>query len=896
MASASLKQLASLRMDNKTHLLVFAFIAIPGSPYLVLSGIPLLGKLEAALFCFVAIAIATQWMRTRQTIVVAPASTRSQASKTILIVLISAKLISLFAFPLQSGFEACYKSLYNPESGCEKSYNNPFFRNDDVNQIGDISRVDKHINFRSTNSNKIAKTGTNSSNWNLPFANEYPRLADLWLTRIPFEVQFAGVIDSDSDGFLPIEFTGDINVETSNFTYNGESYTELSRFVIPIKAGRTAVKIKYRYTDNENTAIPQSEPKPRGPYAHLVLGKVVQGKTHIEQELNVSGWVVDSKTKRDVASVVLQNTNGEIVASSSKTVRTDVNEALLIPNEFLPGYQFQLLLDGDTESEQFEVVAILQNGDQETISDVYVTRNGAMFKEPVIKDRPLNRLVSSTDFVDASLSQSIELSTAKRTVPPSLLSRMFFDLLDITQLAIGLLLLLVATISNSQRLRRGLIFGSVSIGWLLAISLVARLTQTELHLLQVVGVVLYAGFYFYRNVNGLFLGLFISCNALFFGKLLQILREQHGLGDANWWGFQIFRTRDSDWFVYQGYARQIFKAESLQGGENTFYFMPGMRYLVFISHILFGENDVLIALIGGIGLPLTLIALVLLLGRSISAKHRPIGLVMLAALSVYLSNSTIIDLSMYTAAEIPAWLLIVLGCLMVFHRDRTPWKQFLGLAVLGLSANLRPNYSVMIFWLFLVAIFVTVSELKPLLVCLTRVTRMVLAFSLTFFLSFFHNLWYGLERTLFTNIADPNQTDFPPRELLHFFGNPEMRTLVVNKIGQALQWDQADKNFGLFVVVLAVQLCWLVGFGNLLIFGKNRAIAALFATTPFVLLASYMPFSYTWIPIRHFFMLFLTLIISYLVAAGFQRPQGEPKPTGYNEDGLVPSGQVIEGS
>ena len=189
-----------------------------------------------------------------------------------------------------------------------------------------------------------------------------------------------------------------------------------------------------------------------------------------------------------------------------------------------------------------------------------------------------------------------------------------------------------------------------------------------------------------------------------------------------------------------------------------------------------------------------------------------------------------------------------------------------------------------------------ISAETPLLVCFTRVMRMVLAFSLTFLLSFFHNLWYGLERTLFTNIADPNQTDFPPRELLHFFGNSEMRTLVVDKIGQALQWDQVGKNLGLFIVVVAVQLCWLVGFGNLLIFGKNRAIAALFATTPFVLLASYMPFSYTWIPIRHFFMLFLALIVSYLVAAGFHRPQGEPKPSEYNKDALVPSGQLIEGS
>ena len=73
-----------------------------------------------------------------------------------------------------------------------------------------------------------------------------------------------------------------------------------------------------------------------------------------------------------------------------------------------------------------------------------------------------------------------------------------------------------------------------------------------------------------------------------------------GLADAPWWGFQLFRGRDSDWFVAQGYGRRIFIDASLNGGENLFYFQPATRYLVFIQHILFGENDVLLGVLMGV--------------------------------------------------------------------------------------------------------------------------------------------------------------------------------------------------------------------------------------------------------------------------------------------------------
>ena len=896
MANASLQQLASALVRRKTTLLVFALIAIPGTPYLAISGIPLLGKIEATLFCLIACTLLSQRKFVKDESTVRKSNTtHSQASQIILLTLISVKLITFFAFPLQNGFEACYKSLYNAEIGCEKSYNNPFFGNDDVNQIGDISRIEKSLNFRSTNKNVLAETGASNSNWNLPFANEYPRFADLWLDRLPFEANFAGVVDTEEGGFIPIEFNGEITVQTTNSSYRGTSYKEFRQIIIPVDVGRTNLRIEYRYTDDERTSIPDEKPNPKGPYAHLVIGEVVQRISQIDQELSISGWVVDSEQNRGVTSIELQTPMGEIVAYSKNMLRADVNSTFLVSPETLTGYQFRTPIPKGFEDNKYKIVVTRENGKQETISDVYVSRNGAIFKEAVVKERPSSRLLSSVDYIDVSFSRSIETLETERTVPPSSFWRIFFNLLDISQIVIGLALLLIAVLQNAQKVRRGLIFAGASVGWILTTSITENILNVDLHTLQLAGVVLCAGIYFIKNVNGLLVGLSISFSTLLFGGLMKTLRDQHGLGEAKWWGFQIFRTRDSDWFVYQGYARQIFKSGSLQGGENTFYFMPGMRYLVYISHLVFGENDVFIALLGGIGFPAALIALVLLMNRNISPQHQPIGIVMVVALSIYLAHGTIVDLSMYTAAEIPAWLLIVFGCGLVFRVDLNPQQQLFGLSLLGLAANLRPNYSVVIVWLFVVAIIATLIELKPTVDFFIRTTRMALVFSLTFFLSFFHNMWYGLERTVFTNIADPKQTDFPPRELFGFFSNSEIQKLVVKKFSQALQWDQFATNTQLFVVVVVVQLCWVIGVGNLLIFGKNRSITILFAATPLILLVSYMPFSYTWIPLRHFFMVFLVLIISYLVPAGIHNSARYRSLNEYNDADPIHSGQLTEG-
>ena len=52
-----------------------------------------------------------------------------------------------------------------------------------------------------------------------------------------------------------------------------------------------------------------------------------------------------------------------------------------------------------------------------------------------------------------------------------------------------------------------------------------------------------------------------------------------------------FWTIGDDWLGFQYFARQIiFENEWLRAGEGAFYFRPGIRYVIAVMHILFGDS------------------------------------------------------------------------------------------------------------------------------------------------------------------------------------------------------------------------------------------------------------------------------------------------------------------
>ena len=129
-------------------LLFFLFLVVPGSGQLVWDGLPLSTRAEVAALMTLTLAITNQRIcnavrerisRTRWRGVLTPA----------LGVLILLKLLTFAWYPFSDGFDACYRSIYNPLENldaCEKSYEGPFLRRSDLG-LSNTSRIDRTVDF-----------------------------------------------------------------------------------------------------------------------------------------------------------------------------------------------------------------------------------------------------------------------------------------------------------------------------------------------------------------------------------------------------------------------------------------------------------------------------------------------------------------------------------------------------------------------------------------------------------------------------------------------------------------------------------------------------------------------------------------------------------------------------
>ena len=50
------------------------------------------------------------------------------------------------------------------------------------------------------------------------------------------------------------------------------------------------------------------------------------------------------------------------------------------------------------------------------------------------------------------------------------------------------------------------------------------------------------------------------------------------------------RSGGTDALTYESYARDILEGDYLRGGESVYFNSPGVRYVLFFLHIVFGEK------------------------------------------------------------------------------------------------------------------------------------------------------------------------------------------------------------------------------------------------------------------------------------------------------------------
>ena len=866
-----------------------AIIAVPGSPYLLLNGLPFVSRTEVAAIVLVTLAFGVTAIRNR---VFARFSFSNKNVEglvyTALVVVLVAKVFSFALQPLGSGFEACYRSTYSPtaNNACEKSYELPYYRNDEVNAIGDITRIDKEINFGSRTETADSLLGAGYSNWNLPFANDYPRLSTPWLSRLPFTVQHGGFVEIERNGVIPIEYVGKISLAFGNHTYEGESYNQRKTALIPVLPGRTPFSLKYTFSDDNTDEIPDSPPTASGPYAHLYVGAVTQQKeTPLNVAVQVRGWVADTTDSKKIIAVRANTSGLSETAEVGTTDRPDVGAVLNNPQLSQAGFVIEVPINEPlAEHNQIELNAVFADGSQQrfaTIRPGVAGSTGIIDLPSFVADTELQLQVDAATYV---LGERSETLAAERMAQPGSAVALMMWLID----AIQLLIVGVALFFCLMHVRRPLVHAApalaAAVGAVAVIRFVGRFVAIDWITIQTIVVVGLVGIFHARRRSGLLVSAVVAGGYLTIGRMLDFLQTSMGVSSGNWWGTQLFRQRDSDWLVYQGYAREIFNSESLRGGENVFYFMPGARYLIFVEHLLFGDNDVFIALLTGTALIALLVYVTVAICSNIEQNKEVFSAIIPAAVVLLFTTFEMVQFAAASAGEVPAWLLLLASTLFI-NTAATEKARFLWFAAaLGLAANFRPNIAVALVWILVLIVIKIFVETPNRMEAISRNIQATFLFGSVFCLSLIHNLWYGATWVFFKPLQ-ADVVEFPASDLVTVFWNDELRSLVVNKSLQVLGWREIGFAQPEATASVLLQLVWLFAVVKLVRTPKTNWFVLLFGLTPLLLLISQLPFLYTSMPSRHFAT--VNLMFGITAAAMLGRGHKSTNPNSRRDAGEI---------
>jgi hypothetical protein len=169
-----------------------------------------------------------------------------------------------------------------------------------------------------------------------------------------------------------------------------------------------------------------------------------------------------------------------------------------------------------------------------------------------------------------------------------------------------------------------------------------------------------------------------------------VLREVSFLLDQSPKMGQIFvRLRGNDHLVYHAHVREMLESGFLRGGENVYYFQPGIRYYFYLQNVLFGESSLITGCVSValMGWGIWFVAIRLKASLVLVRRLQLLGIV---ALIVWWSSSHTTQSSVFGLSEFGAWIgvLYIFGLILGDTSD----KQIATVAALaGVVTWIRPN-------------------------------------------------------------------------------------------------------------------------------------------------------------------------------------------------------------
>lgn len=239
----------------------------------------------------------------------------------------------------------------------------------------------------------------------------------------------------------------------------------------------------------------------------------------------------------------------------------------------------------------------------------------------------------------------------------------------------------------------------------------------------------------------------------------------------------LVRLRGNDHLVYHSLAREMLSSGFLRGGEDVFYFQPGIRYLFYVQNLIFGESSVIV---GTFDVALLGFAIVSVASAFRSSQRRPALMIQafsVFALMMWWTSSHTTQSVVFGLSEFGTWILVF----YIFALLLRPISS-LSLAVIGFMTAaviwIRPNQGVA---MLVIIVFVHFLVSGPVMERVRKAVPCTGVFIAVVSLIPIHNIVFG-RRPAFLPGGHLNAEQRPWRTLFDALTDQGSRTFIVDQL------------------------------------------------------------------------------------------------------------------
>lgn len=242
----------------------------------------------------------------------------------------------------------------------------------------------------------------------------------------------------------------------------------------------------------------------------------------------------------------------------------------------------------------------------------------------------------------------------------------------------------------------------------------------------------------------------------------------------------LVRLRGNDHLVYHAHVREMLVSGFLRGGENVYYFQPGIRYYFYLQNVLFGESSFITGVVSVtlMGTGILVVAMRLVSESRIIKLSQCLGVI---GLLIWWSSSHTTQSTIFGLSEFGTWIVLIVIAGMMLKPISNLQLTAIGVLA-GIATWIRPNQGLAMIGLVVLAAVLfehqRLFNLRRILIGLGALLAILLLMPL-------HNLVYG-KVIAFQPVGAVVAQQLTWTEIAGVFSNGDTQHFLINNLRAAL--------------------------------------------------------------------------------------------------------------